>query len=171
LGENRGRDYLSSLLLLCSHVASNFSSSGSSFLFPCPASHGCAVAICSNFLLGLCCHLQVASYLLQSVIFHHVIANCCYLSVCDCAALLIFCLCLLLSICCLLSILTLLLASCYWSAAVLIIFCHTYISPLCSIQVHIHSFSSSKPCMSTISLSVSQYLLFILWLAESRRFS
>jgi len=82
-------DYLSSLLLLCSHVASNFSSCGSSFLFPWPASHGYAVAICSNFLLGLCCHLQVASYLLQSVIFHHVIANCCYLSVCDCAALLI----------------------------------------------------------------------------------
>ena len=71
-------DYLSSLLLLCSHVASNFSSCGSSFLFPWPASHGYAVAICSNFLLGLCCHLQVASYL----IFHHVIANCCYLSVC-----------------------------------------------------------------------------------------
>ena len=59
-----------SLLLLCSLVASNFSSSGSSFLFPCPASHGCAVAICSDFLLGLCCHLQVASYLVQSVIFH-----------------------------------------------------------------------------------------------------
>ena len=46
-----------------------------------------------------------------------------------------------------------------------------YSSKSVSIQVHIHSFSSSKPCMSTISLSVSQYLLFILWLAESRRFS
>ena len=142
-------DYLSSLLLLCSHVASNFSSYGSSFLFPWPASHGYAVAICSNFLLGLCCHLQVASYL----IFHHVIANCCYLSVCDCAALLIFCLCLLLSICCLLSILTLLLESCYWSAAVLIIFSHTYSSPLCSIQVQLYISSSSMPCVSTISLS------------------
>jgi len=86
-------DYLSSLLLLCSHVASNFSSYGSSFLFPCHASHGYAVAICSNFLLGLCCHLQVASYL----IFHHVIANCCYLSVCAAVLPCIFCLCLLLS--------------------------------------------------------------------------
>ena len=56
-----------------------------------------------------------------------------------------------------------------------------YLSPNCpvmsypskslSIQVQLHSFSSSKPCMSTISLSVSQYLLFILWLAESRRFA
>jgi len=68
-GEQRKRLYVNLCLflahhlpLLRCHVASNFSS-GSSFLFPWPASHGYAVAICSNFLLGLCRHLQVACYL------------------------------------------------------------------------------------------------------------
>ena len=114
-GEQRKRLYVNLCLflahyhlpLLCCHVASNFSTTaGSSFLFPAcwPASRGCAVATCSNFLPGLCRHLQVACYLVQSVIFHHVIANCCLI----------------------ISILSLLLSVCLLVSTIL---CHISISP------------------------------------------
>ena len=155
-------DYLSSLLLLCSHVASNFSSYGSSFLFPWPASHGYAVAICSNFLLGLCCHLQVASYL----IFHHVIANCCYLSVCaavlPCSSFAYACCCHLLlpwvlflqyiqSTCVMCPSISAASSPCLILKCVLCCSKSCHIA-LVSIQVQLYISSSSMPCVS-ISLS------------------
>ena len=169
-------DYLSSLLLLCSHVASNFSSYGSSFLFPCHASHGYAVAICSNFLLGLCCHLQVASYL----IFHHVIANCCYLScVCGCAALHLLLMSAAVICCCNLSFACYLAAACIHHQILPVPAGCCYLSPNCpvmsypskslSIQVQLHSSISSKLCSPYIHCQSTNHH-FVHWLAESRRF-
>jgi len=126
------------LPLLRCHVASNFSSSGSSFLFPWPASHGYAVAICSNFLLGLCRHLQVACYLCNQWSSTNVIANC-YLIIsifCPAAAI---------------SLLLLLPPSIYYIKSFSFVSCSAI-----SIQVHIYFSGSSMPCVSTKFMIVSQ---------------